>query len=87
MTLPNALRYRQRHAYGLAGGVWTQSLSTAHKMAKWRTSRPDDLGQLLRRDRLGVGFGGYKMSGYGWKGGAEHVDSFLYQKAVYMNIA
>jgi len=31
---------------------------------------------------FGVGFGGYKMSGYGWKGGAEHVDSFLYQKAV-----
>jgi acyl-CoA reductase-like NAD-dependent aldehyde dehydrogenase len=33
-----------------------------------------------------VGFGGYKMSGYGWKAGAEQVDSYLYQKAVYMNL-
>ena len=33
-----------------------------------------------------VGFGGTKESGYGWKGGAEHVDSYLYQKAVYMNL-
>ncbi len=34
---------------------------------------------------LNVGFGGFKMSGYGWKG-QEHVQSFLYQKAVYMNL-
>ena len=34
----------------------------------------------------GVGFGGYRMSGYGWKGGPQHVDGFLYQKAIYMNL-
>ena len=34
-----------------------------------------------------VGFGGYKMSGYGWKGGREHVEGFLYQKAVYISSA
>jgi aldehyde dehydrogenase (NAD+) len=34
-----------------------------------------------------VGFGGFKMSGYGWKAGAEQIDSYLYQKAVYMNLA
>ncbi|MDO3646188.1 FCD domain-containing protein [Nocardia mangyaensis] len=32
-----------------------------------------------------VRFGGTKMSGYGWKGGREHVESYLYPKAVYMN--
>ena len=32
-----------------------------------------------------VGFGGYKQSGYGWKGGTAHVDGFLYQKAVTIN--
>ncbi|MEV0343874.1 hypothetical protein AB0H49_33170 [Nocardia sp. NPDC050713] len=33
-----------------------------------------------------MGFGGTKMSGYGWKGGREHVESYLYPKAVYMNL-
>ena len=34
-----------------------------------------------------IGYGGYKMSGYGWKDGQEHIDSFLYRKAAYINIA
>jgi aldehyde dehydrogenase (NAD+) len=34
---------------------------------------------------IAVGFGGYKHSGYGWKGGAQHVEGFLYQKAVTIN--
>ena len=32
-----------------------------------------------------VGFGGVKMSGYGSKGSAAHIDAYLYQKAVYIN--
>jgi aldehyde dehydrogenase (NAD+) len=33
-----------------------------------------------------VGFGGWKMSGYGWKGGKELIDAHLVQKAVYLNV-
>lgn len=49
-----------------------------------------DMGAPLARTRgykewLSVGFGGTKMSGYGWKGGKEHVESFLYPKATYFN--
>jgi aldehyde dehydrogenase (NAD+) len=71
--------------YGLAGGIWTQSLSTAHTVAraiKAGTVWVNNYGGL----DPAVGFGGYKQSGYGWKGGSEHVDGFLYQKAVYMNL-
>ena len=32
-----------------------------------------------------VSFGCYKMSGYGSKGGPQHVGGFLYQKVVYIN--
>ena len=32
-----------------------------------------------------VGFSGTKQSGYGMKGGAQHIDGFLYEKSVYIN--
>ena len=33
-----------------------------------------------------VGFGGTKMSGYGAKGSAAHMDSYLYTKCVYIDL-
>ncbi|MFT3978418.1 MAG: aldehyde dehydrogenase family protein [Sphingomonas bacterium] len=81
-----ALKLANDTEYGLAGGVWTRSLSTAHKMAagiQAGTIWVNCYGALDPN----VGFGGYKASGYGWKGSRDHVDSFLYKKAVYMNIA
>jgi aldehyde dehydrogenase (NAD+) len=81
----DALRLANDTPYGLAGGIWTQSMSTALKMAegiKAGTIWVNSYGAI----DPSVGFGGYKMSGYGWKGGREHVDSFLYQKAVYLNL-
>ncbi|MFV0302697.1 MAG: aldehyde dehydrogenase family protein [Paracoccus sp. (in: a-proteobacteria)] len=79
LTLANATDF------GLAGGVWTQNLSTAHRMAQGIKSGTLWINCYGPLDPA-VGFGGYKTSGYGWKGSAEHVDSFLYTKAVYMNI-
>ncbi len=83
--MEEALNIANDTPYGLAGGIWTSSLTTAHKMAhgiQAGTIWINCYGQLDPN----VGFGGYKLSGYGWKGGAEHVDSYLYQKAVYMNL-
>lgn len=85
-TLDEALAIANDTEYGLAGGVWTQNISTAHKLSqgiKAGTVWVNCYGVL----DPSVGFGGYKMSGYGWKGSAEHVESFLYQKAVYIKIA
>ncbi len=80
-----ALRLANDIDYGLGGAVWTRSLSTAMKMShgiRAGTIWVNCYGQI----DPGVGFGGYRMSGYGWKGGPHHVDAFLYQKAVYMNL-
>ncbi len=84
-TLDDALRIANDTNYGLAGGIWTQSLSTAHRMSQGiqaGTIWVNCYGVLDPQ----VGFGGYKLSGYGWKGGAEQIDTYLYQKAVYMNL-
>ncbi|MBT2336631.1 aldehyde dehydrogenase [Variovorax paradoxus] len=82
----DALRLANDTPFGLGGGVWTRDLSTAHKVSQGIKSGTVWINCYGALDP-NVGFGGYKMSGYGWKGSAEHVDSFLYRKAVYMNVA
>ncbi|HSV77759.1 MAG TPA: aldehyde dehydrogenase family protein [Ramlibacter sp.] len=84
-TLEDALRIANDTNYGLAGGVWTRSLATAHKVVQGLQAGSVWVNAYGPLDPH-FGFGGYKESGYGWKGGAEIVDSFLYQKAVYMNL-
>ncbi len=83
--IEDALRIANDTPYGLAGGVWTTHLATAHRMARGIQAGTIWVNCYGLLDPQ-VGFGGYKLSGYGWKGGAEHVDSYLYQKAVYMNL-
>ena len=84
-TVDDVLKLANDTDYGLAGGVWTRSLATAHQVSQAIRSGTVWVNCYGAVDPS-VGFGGVKMSGYGWKGGQEHVDSFLYRKAVYMNI-
>jgi aldehyde dehydrogenase (NAD+) len=80
-----AVKLANATPYGLAGGLWTQNVGTAHKV-----SRAINAGTIWVNSYgvldPSIGFGGTKMSGYGWKGGREHVQSYLYPKAVYMNL-
>jgi aldehyde dehydrogenase (NAD+) len=81
-----ALRLANDTTYGLGGAVWTQKLSTAMRMSekiKSGTVWVNCYGVL----EPSVGFGGYRMSGYGWKGGPDHVEGYLYQKNVTMNLS
>lgn len=84
-TVEDALRLANDTPYGLAGGVWTRSLSTAHKVSQGIRSGTVWVNCYGVIDPA-VGFGGTKMSGYGWKGGKEHVESFLYPRATYINL-
>lgn len=83
-TADEALRLANDTEYGLGGAVWTRSVNTMTKMMhgiKAGTVWVNCYGVV----DPAVGFGGYKQSGYGWKGGPQHVDGFLYQKSVCIN--
>lgn len=83
--MEEALRLANDTPYGLAGGVWTRDLSTAHKVAQGIEAGTIWVNCYGVLDPS-IGFGGTKMSGFGWKGAREHVEGFLYQKAIYMNL-
>lgn len=83
-TIEEALILANDTEFGLASGIWTQNLSTAHQMSEGIKAGTVWINCYGVIDPS-VGFGGYKLSGYGWKGSKEHVDSFFYSKAVYMN--
>ncbi|MFY2834634.1 aldehyde dehydrogenase family protein [Achromobacter xylosoxidans] len=85
-TEEEALALANDTPYGLAGGVWTRGLSTAHRMSQGLRCGTVWVNCYGVIDPA-IGFGGTKMSGYGWKGGKEHVESFLYPKATYVNLA
>lgn len=83
-TADEALRLANDTEYGLGGAVWTSSLKTATRFIHGIQAGQVWVNCYGLVDP-GVGFGGYKHSGYGWKGGTQHVDGFLYQKAVTIN--
>jgi len=79
-----ALRLANDTDYGLGGAVWTSSVKTMTKMMHGIKAGAIWVNCYGVVDPA-VGFGGYKQSGYGWKGGPQHVDGFLYQKSVCIN--
>lgn len=84
-TDEDALRLANATPYGLAGGLWTRDLGRAHKIAQGIRAGTVWVNCYGILDPA-IGFGGTKQSGYGWKGGREHVESFLYPKATYINL-
>ncbi|MBV7483194.1 aldehyde dehydrogenase family protein [Bordetella sp. BOR01] len=78
-TLANATRF------GLGAGIFTRSVSTAHRVAR-----------LIRTGNVWVNFyggsdkslpfGGYKESGWGREGGIEGIEAFMEKKAVYIRL-
>lgn len=83
-TPDEALTLANDTEYGLGGAVWTSNLKTAMKFVHGIKAGQVWVNCYGLVDSA-VGFGGYKHSGYGWKGGSQHVEGFLYQKAVTIN--
>lgn len=85
-TAEDALALANATEYGLASGVWTSNVDTALKLAHGIEAGTVWINCYGLIDPA-VGFGGFKGSGYGWKGGQAQIDGFLYQKAVYINVS
>lgn len=81
-TLDEAVTRANATPYGLAGGVFTRDLSTAHKMVK-RIKAGSVWVNMYHAIDPAVPFGGLKMSGYGKEGGIEHMQAYLDTKAVW----
>ena len=85
-TEEEAIRLANDTQYGLGGAVWTRDVGIAHRVAR-----------AVRTGMMWVNcYGvteptvpseGFRMSGYGAKGGRRHVEEYLYNKTVWVNLA
>jgi aldehyde dehydrogenase (NAD+) len=73
-------------AYGLAAGVWTQSVRRATVMAR-RIRAGTVWVNTYRAVSMTMPFGGYKASGIGRENGMEAIESYLQTKSVWINNA
>jgi acyl-CoA reductase-like NAD-dependent aldehyde dehydrogenase len=71
--------------YGLAAGVWTTSLSNAHRLASLLKAGSVYV-NCWGEDDPGAPFGGYKASGLGREHGREGLDAYLETKTVWAKL-
>jgi aldehyde dehydrogenase (NAD+) len=84
-TVEEALALGNATEFGLGSGVWSSNVNTIFRMVHGIQAGTVWVNCYGLLDPA-VGFGGYKHSGYGWKGGPSQIDGYLYQKAAYINI-
>ncbi|RWE79151.1 MAG: aldehyde dehydrogenase family protein, partial [Mesorhizobium sp.] len=82
-TLDEAVARANATPYGLAAGIFTTNLGTAHKLAR-RVKAGSVWVNMYHAIDPAVPFGGMKMSGYGREGGIEHLHEYLETKAVWI---
>ena len=83
-TLDEVVTRANATPYGLAAGIFTTHLGTAHKLAN-RIKAGSVWVNMYHAIDPAVPFGGVKMSGYGREGGTEHMEEYLDTKAIWIN--
>jgi acyl-CoA reductase-like NAD-dependent aldehyde dehydrogenase len=71
--------------YGLAAGVWTQNVKTAHSVARRLQAGTVWINMYNFYDP-GMPFGGYKQSGFGRDLGRTALDGYLETKTVWVGL-
>ncbi len=79
----DALRIANETDYGLGSAVWTSDVNTMLKMTQGIQAGTVWVNCYGALDPS-VGFGCHRMSGYGVKGGPQHVEGYVYPKTVYI---
>ncbi len=82
-TMEEVIARANATPYGLAAGIFTRDLSTAHRTVK-RLKAGSVWVNMYHAIDPAVPFGGLKMSGYGKEGGIEHLHAYLDTKAVWI---
>nr|WP_323783158.1 aldehyde dehydrogenase family protein [Amylibacter sp.] len=83
-TLDEVVERANATPYGLAAGIFSTHLGTAHKLAHRIKAGSVWVNMYHAIDPV-VPFGGVKMSGYGREGGIEHMQEYLDTKAIWIN--
>jgi aldehyde dehydrogenase (NAD+) len=84
-TIDEAIARANATEFGLASGVWTRDLATAHRMARAIRAGSVWINCYQMLDP-GVPFGGYKRSGFGRESGPHHIEDYLETKAVWIKL-
>ncbi|MEZ5782675.1 MAG: aldehyde dehydrogenase family protein [Rhizobiaceae bacterium] len=84
-TLEEAVQRANDTPYGLAAGVFTRDLSSAHRLSNALHAGSVWINTYHAIDPA-VPFGGYKSSGYGREGGIEHLHEYLNTKGVFIRL-
>jgi len=85
-TLEEVAARANAGSYGLAAGVWTQRLSSAHRLAAMLRAGSVYINHWGGSDPAAP-FGGFKASGVGREHGHDGLDSYLETKTVWVSLA